>query len=168
MASSKVALLVGTASTWAPLRTDWRNARSKMTSQQVATPTGIPAGLTTPVPLPGTKYPARSAYDDKRVKKARQGRYSPNGWTICLSWRSPGPRAGSHTMTVLEAAGLSCVASGWATTAPTRIGTPIARAATSICWAASALVSGSMSEEFSGQITNCGWGALPALTSSAS
>ena len=50
----KLALLVGTASTWAPLRTDSRSARSKITSQQVATPTGTPAACTTPVPLPGT------------------------------------------------------------------------------------------------------------------
>ena len=45
IASSKVALLVGTASSWAPLRTDSRAARSKMTSQQVVTPIGMPAGV---------------------------------------------------------------------------------------------------------------------------
>src|SRR6185312_9492783 len=33
------ALLVGTASSWAPLRTDSRAARSKITSQHVVTPT---------------------------------------------------------------------------------------------------------------------------------
>src|SRR5215217_5078005 len=53
IASLKVALLDGTASSWAPLRTDSRAARSKITSQQVVTPTGTPAACTTPVPSPG-------------------------------------------------------------------------------------------------------------------
>ncbi|COV17832.1 Uncharacterised protein [Mycobacterium tuberculosis] len=57
----KVALLLGTVNSCAPPRIDFRGARSKITSQQVATPTGTPAMRTTPVPLPGTKWPARSA-----------------------------------------------------------------------------------------------------------
>ena len=57
----KVALLLGTASNWAPLRTAFRGARSKITSQQVATPTGTPAMCTTPLLVPGTIWPARSA-----------------------------------------------------------------------------------------------------------
>ena len=75
------------------------------------------------------------------------------------------PRSGhgSQTMTVFDAAGFSGVASGRATTAPTRIGTPIACAAMLICSAASALANGSMSEEFSGQTTNCGCGAVRRL-----
>ncbi len=44
----------------------------------------------------------------------------------------------------------------------------MARAALSICAAASALRSGSMSLEFSGQITRSGWGCRPAATSAAS
>jgi hypothetical protein len=55
IASSNVALLVGIASICAPFRTDSRVARSKITSQQVATPTGTPAACTTPLPLPGMK-----------------------------------------------------------------------------------------------------------------
>lgn len=55
MAASKVALFVGTASSWAPLRTECRTARSKITSQQVATPIGMPAACTTPLPSPGWK-----------------------------------------------------------------------------------------------------------------
>ena len=53
-------------------------------------------------------------------------------------------------------------------TVPTRIGAPTARAARSIAAAASGLRSGSMSEEFSGQITRSGCGARPAATSAAS
>ncbi len=53
-------------------------------------------------------------------------------------------------------------------TAPTRIGALIARAARSIWAAASALRSGSMSLEFSGQITRSGCGLRPAATSAAS
>ena len=53
-------------------------------------------------------------------------------------------------------------APGPSTTAPTRIGAPIASAARSICRAASALRYGSMSELFSGQMTTSGCGCSPA------
>ena len=51
---------------------------------------------------------------------------------------------------------------GRASTAPTRIGTPIASTAASITRRASALTKGSMSLAFSGQITRSGCGTLPA------
>ena len=41
------------------------------------------------------------------------------------------------------------------------MGAPIASAATSICWPASALRNGSMSEEFSGQMTATGCACMP-------
>ena len=55
-----VALLLGTASTWAPFSTDASTRSSNATSQQIVTPTFVPAMSTTPGPVPGTKYPARS------------------------------------------------------------------------------------------------------------
>ncbi|SKV17437.1 Uncharacterised protein [Mycobacteroides abscessus subsp. abscessus] len=79
------ALLLGTARISAPLSVDWRSALSKSTSQHVATPMLTPPAVTTPLPSPGTKYPARSAYSEKCAKKLRHGKYSPNGCTICLS-----------------------------------------------------------------------------------
>ena len=51
----KVALLLGTVNNCAPLSTELRGARSKTTSQHVATPTGNPAMCTTPSPGTGTK-----------------------------------------------------------------------------------------------------------------
>ncbi len=71
-------------------------------------------------------------------------------------------------MTELVDAGLSGVYPGPASTPPTRIGALIACAATEIWSAASGLASGSMSDEFSGQMTNSGCGARPARTSSDS
>ena len=71
-------------------------------------------------------------------------------------------------MTELVDTGLSGVYPGPARTPPTRIGALIACAATEIWSAASGLASGSMSDEFSGQMTNKGCGARPARTSSDS
>ena len=166
--ASKVALFVGTASSCAPASTAPRGARSKSTSQQVDTPTGIPAARTTPLPCPATKYPASSACSDRSRKNPRQGRYSPNGSMITLSWRSPHPVFGSKTHTVFIHVGYSRVEPGAARIMPTRMGAWIALAAVAIWCAASALVRGSMSDEFSGQITMRGACARPAATSSAS
>src|SRR3954469_5347718 len=116
-----------------------------MTPQQGDTPIGTPAASTTPVPVPGTKYPARSAYDEKGSKKLRHGRYSPNGWTICLSCLSPGPVSGLQAVTELVDTGLSGGGPGAASTPPTRIGALSASTATAIWSAASRLASGSMS-----------------------
>ena len=90
------------------------------------------------------------------------GRYSPNGCTISLSWRSAGPVTGFHTITVLVYSGVSCGRPG-----NVEDGADQDRRADRVRRLGDLLggvgidVSGSMSEAFSGQMTNCGCGAVP-------
>jgi hypothetical protein len=94
-----VALLLGTARTCAPAATLSATKSSKAISQQIAIPSRTPAASTAPAPVPGTKFPARSAYSDSSRKNGRHGRYSPKGWTRRLSVRSTTPTPGAQTST---------------------------------------------------------------------
>ena len=86
--------------------------------------------------------------------------YSPNGTGWRFAYRWPGPVAGSQTMPVV----CRSFGPGPSVTAPTRIGTLTACTAVSMSGRVSASLYGSMSVEFSGQITRSGFTCVPAST----
>ena len=93
-----------------------------------------------------------------RDSRGRRGRNSPNGTGCCFTYACPGPVTGSQARPTLATwsgrPGTSC-------TVPTKIGTPIDRAAELTAAPAGPDTTGSISEEFSGQIRASGWGSSP-------
>src|SRR5680860_1574896 len=91
---------------------------------------------------------------------SRNGMYSPNGTGWVLEYLCPGPVPGRHTMPWLR----TSVGSSPSTMAPTSTGTPTASTASWMSALTVGSVNGSMSVEFSGQITMSGAGASPDST----
>src|SRR5680860_275131 len=94
---------------------------------------------------------------------SRNGMYSPNGTGWVLEYLCPGPVPGRHTMPWLR----TSVGSSPSTMAPTSTGTPTASTASWMSALTVGSVNGSMSVEFSGQITMSGAGASPDSTCAA-